>query len=849
MSPNLRKCDQSRSKDGAGAITRPYTSGCALRRALLRKPKSNTRMNGRDGLMVSTASPKNPPQSERRHDVNLPNVWSSSFDWAKAFGVDTFSGMQFARHAIEYGIDAWQRSMLLLDVLRQRGNNYLERTAQQVPHVLHFQFEPVMDGRALTRPVNYGLVRVIPPPGTTLDPRKRPFIVFDPRAGHGPGIGGMKSDSEIGVALKEGHPCYFVGFTPTPMPGQTVGDVCRAEVLFIEKVIALHPDADGKPVLIGNCQAGWQIFITSAIRPDLVGPIMVAGSPLSYWAGVRGKNPMRYLGGMLGGTWLTALLGDLGNGIFDGAYLVNNFEGLDPANTYWKKIYNVYSKIDTEPPRFLEFEKWWGSPVLLNAAEMQTIADELFVGNKLTSGELYNAEGIRIDLRNIRSPIIVFCSWGDNITPPQQALGWILDLYDRDEEIVANGQTIIYALHQSVGHLGIFVSGKVATKEHGEFAQTMDLIDVLPPGLYEAVMTERGTETDHAELVAGDYVVRFERRTLSHIRALGGNDADDDRRFATVARISDVNLGLYRAFLSPIVRMMANEQTAEWMRRMHPMRCRFEAFSDQNPWARSIAQLAQTVRANRSPASDDNPFLTVERTVSQQMIDALNGYRDARDQFVEALFMGIYGSPLLQAVVGLRSDAATARPRIGRDLAHEVAASKARAALDAQMAQGGVMEGTLRAMGYIGLGRPVKGVDERAFNLLRHMRESRTESTRMSMTHFKEAVREQALALQISEERAVASLPQLLARGTAEELRGALDLIRRITQIGGAPTGEVKDRLERVAAMFDSAISSMTARPPRKAAAADSRAPVRRRAPRKSDVGQRTKRPPRAPRG
>jgi len=136
---------------------------------------------------------------------------------------------------------------------------------------------------------------------------------------------------------------------------------------------------------------------------------------------VHGKNPMRYLGGLLGGTWLTSLAGDLGNGIFDGANLVANFEALHPDNTYWKKIYNLYSQIDTEVPRFLEFEKWWGSPVLLNADEMQAIADQLFVGNKLASGELRNSEGLRIDLRNIKSPIIIFCSWGDDITPPQQA--------------------------------------------------------------------------------------------------------------------------------------------------------------------------------------------------------------------------------------------------------------------------------------------------------------------------------------------------------------------------------------------------------------------------------------------
>jgi poly(3-hydroxyalkanoate) synthetase len=98
---------------------------------------------------------------------------------------------------------------------------------------------------------------------------------------------------------------------------------------------------------------------------------------------------------------------------------------------------------------------------------MQTIADQLFVGNKLSSGKLRSSNGFRVDLRNIKSPIIVFCSWGDDITPPQQALHWIVDLYDHEDEIVAAGQTIVYCLHQSIGHLGIFVSGKVATKEHG----------------------------------------------------------------------------------------------------------------------------------------------------------------------------------------------------------------------------------------------------------------------------------------------------------------------------------------------------------------------------------------------
>jgi len=287
--------------------------------------------------------------------------------------------------AMEYAIDAFQRSVLFWDVMRQRGNQYREHMAETVPHVLDYKTELVIDGRTLERPVNYALVRIVPPAGVEINPKLRPFIVVDPRAGHGPGIGGFKADSEIGVAFKAGHPCYFVGFLPDPVPGQTIADIARAEAIFIEKVAAEYPQANGKPCVIGNCQAGWAIMMVAALRPELFGPIIVAGSPLSYWAGVRGKNPMRYSGGLLGGSWLTALASDLGHGKFDGAWLVQNFENQNPANTLWTKQYNLYSKIDTEAPRYLGFEKWWGGHVNLNAEEIQFIVDELFIGNNLAA--------------------------------------------------------------------------------------------------------------------------------------------------------------------------------------------------------------------------------------------------------------------------------------------------------------------------------------------------------------------------------------------------------------------------------------------------------------------------------
>ena len=503
--------------------------------------------------------------------------------------------------AMEYMVDAAQRNVLFWDVLRQRGNQYREHLAETAPHVLDYEVELLVDGRTLARPVNYALVRVVPPPGVELDPTRRPFVVVDPRAGHGPGIGGFKADSEIGVAFRAGHPCYFVGFLPDPMPGQTIGDIARAEAAFLEKVIALHPDADGKPCVVGNCQAGWAVMMLAAVRPELFGPIIIAGSPLSYWAGVRGKNPMRYSGGLLGGSWLTAFVSDLGHGKFDGAWLVQNFESQNPSNTLWSKQYNLYSKIDTEAPRYLDFERWWGGHVNLNAEEIQFIVDELFIGNNLAAGRIQTADGTAVDLRNIRSPIVVFCSKGDNITPPQQALGWILDLYENVDEIRSYGQTIVYTVHERVGHLGIFVSAGVAKKEHGEFSSNIDLIDTLPPGLYEAVFESKTEDTANPDLATGDWVMRCEARTLDDIRALGGNDAADERRFATAARVSETNLALYRTFAQPMVRALVNSPLAQWMQQMHPLRLQYEVFSNANPMMAPIATMAEQVRKDRKP--------------------------------------------------------------------------------------------------------------------------------------------------------------------------------------------------------------------------------------------------------
>jgi len=698
--------------------------------------------------------------------------------------------------AMDYMIDAAQRTVLFWDVMRERGNQYREHLAETAPHVLDYKAELIIDGRTLERPVNYGLVRVVPPKGVSIDPRRRPFVVVDPRAGHGPGIGGFKADSEIGVAFRAGHPCYFIGFLPDPMPGQTIGDIARAEAVFLEKVIALHPEADGKPCVIGNCQGGWAVMILAALRPELFGPMIIAGSPLSYWAGVRGKNPMRYSGGLLGGSWLTALASDLGAGKFDGAWLVQNFENQNPSNTLWTKQYNLYSKIDTEAPRYLGFERWWGGHVNLNAEEIQFIVDELFIGNKLAAAMIKTPDGTAIDLRNIRSPIVVFCSKGDNITPPQQALGWILDLYDDVDEIRSYGQTIVYTIHENVGHLGIFVSGGVAKKEHGEFSNNIDLIDTLPPGLYEAMFEPKTEGAASPDLVTGDWIMRCEQRTLDDIRALGGNDAADERRFATAARVSDINLALYRTFVQPVVRTAVSSPLAAWMQQMHPLRLQYEVFSNANPLMANVSQMAEEVRNNRKPVARDNPFVELQKNVSDQIVTALDTWRDFSEAISERTFLNVYGSPALQAAVGIDPADTHSLRRAAKNPLHEELVRKRIAELKSRIPAGGVREAVIRALLYAAM--PRASVDERAFETMRRIRQAHGD---MPLSEFKTLVREQFFMLLLDQSAAVAAIPSMLPTD-AEPRSKAFDLIKEVMAARGAMSAEDERRLNEVGKLF-----------------------------------------------
>lgn len=548
----------------------------------------------------------------------------------------------------EYISDNWQRTMLFSDLLRQRGNEVSVISQDNSATVLNFGHEVILDGAEFARPINYWLARILPPSGVIIDKDKRPYVIQDPRAGQGPGIGGFKPDSEVGAALNNGHPVYFIGFNAQPIEGQTYEDIISGQRNFYAAVAANHPHSP-RMCVIGNCAAGYLTMFSAMQQPEIFGPILIAGSPLSYWHGQRGRYPMRYAGGLVGGSWINALLGDLGGGKFDGTYLILNFDLLNPANFYWRKQYDLFANIDSASERYLQFERWWGDFILFNPTEIRWLVDKLFIGNQLTTGNLMTADGIRLDPRNITSPIITFISAGDNISPPPQSAGWIADLYQDAEEIKARGKTIVYCLNHKVGHLAIFTATRVGKREDELFVENMDTIAILPPGLYELVIdTAEGSE------VRGQLQSHYEPRSIDDIKALGYNSLDDDRAFATVAKASEAFGYIYDKLFHPWFNLMANPQLANYLKNFRGLRLSYAWFSDQvNPWMSLFTAPAQEAQQQRKKLdTSNNYFWYYQEQLAQLTTSYWENYTSMRDNLREQGFFALWSNPQVQKFWG-----------------------------------------------------------------------------------------------------------------------------------------------------------------------------------------------------
>ncbi|MDX9745020.1 MAG: DUF3141 domain-containing protein [Syntrophales bacterium] len=687
-----------------------------------------------------------------------------------------------ARPWYDYWVDAAQRGVLYTDALRRRANYFVEHEEGSEKTVLSWDHVVIVDGRELPRPVNYSLVRIIPPKGFKVREDGRPYIIIDPRAGHGSGIGGFKDESEVGVAIQHGHPTYFVTFTRLPVPGQTIADVTAAEAHFVREIRRRHPHSP-KPVIIGNCQGGWAAMVLAATAPDITGPVVANGAPLSYWAGQKGKNPIRYLGGLVGGAGMVRLMSDLGNGLFDGSSLVLNFECLNPGETWWQKYYRLWHNIDTEVPRFLGFERWWGNYYYMTADEISWIVEKLFIGNRIVRGAANLDERTHVDLRQIQAPIVIFASHGDHITPPQQALAWVPNLYADVEEIRARGQRILYTLHDTVGHLGIFVSSSVAVKEHEQIVSTLKTIEALAPGLYEMVITE-----EHGEGADKKFQVAFMDRTIPEMMDQCGGD-DSNLPFAAVARYSELAVEMYDLMMRPIVQAMSNEVSAQVLANASPMRFRRWLESDRNPMMPPVSFLADEVKKQRKAVSDNNPFRMLEQFNAGLISQWWDGVRETQNALTEWNFHVLWAFPPIQALGKGQSRTISEAPQEELSTLTSV-----QDALD-RISTGGFADGIVRML--IFLARSGKRVRRDRLERASQMMGTTEPFVSMPPKQLTRMIHRASLIVGFAPEEAMATLPELIR--TREARQDALAICETIAGPREEMTPDTLEMMNRLA--------------------------------------------------
>jgi hypothetical protein len=452
---------------------------------------------------------------------------------------------------------------------------------------------------------------------------------------------------------------------------------------------------------------------------------------------------------------------------------------LHPGRTWWTKHFDAFSAVDTDGARYVEFERWWGSFYYMSEAEIRWIIENLFIGNKLARGLAQLDERTHVDLRAIQSPIIVFASHGDNITPPQQALNWIADLYQNADEIRVRGQRIIYTIHDNVGHLGIFVSSEIAGKEHQTIVSTLKVIESLAPGLYEMVIkNETGEGLDKR------YQVAFEARSVDDILALD-DGRHDESAFATVARLSELGAEFYELTWRPFWKAFATPESARVAFSLHPLSAQRHALSSRNPWLAHVPAAAARVRAQRAPAAPSNPFLQLERFYGELVTQWWNGVRDLNEFMIEWTFHFLYSSPAAHAIGAPRSRRVSDAPM--GDLRGLASVQEA---LD-RIEEGGFPAAVVRML--ILLARASGSVRKDRLERSNHMLETVEPFASIAPKHKTRIVHRESLIAGFEPDAALLTLPTLLP--TVEERRRAIALCREVA-------GSVEEMSDAVVAVF-----------------------------------------------
>jgi polyhydroxyalkanoate synthase len=202
--------------------------------------------------------------------------------------------------------------------------------------------------------------------------------------------------------------------------------------------------------LLGICQGGAFSLCYSSIYPEKVKNLITMVTPVDFHIKEGLLNV--WGGSTLGSQALDVdlMVDTLGN--IPGDFMNLEFLLLKPFQLGIQKYIDLLDTIESEDKllNFLRMEKWiFDSPDQAGEAYRQFMKD-FYQGNKLIKGEVEIGEK-RVNLENIRIPILNIYAEQDHLVPPASSLA--LEKYIGSEDYTVRSFP--------VGHIGMYVSSKV----------------------------------------------------------------------------------------------------------------------------------------------------------------------------------------------------------------------------------------------------------------------------------------------------------------------------------------------------------------------------------------------------
>jgi poly(3-hydroxyalkanoate) synthetase len=213
----------------------------------------------------------------------------------------------------------------------------------------------------------------------------------------------------------------------------------------------------GRANLIGDCQGGWLATIYTALRPERVNTLTIAGAPIDFhtgepviYASLRAISPT-------GNLAFYRNLVAAGGGVLDGAHMLAGFIAIKLESELARQLQllaNIGDPAHVE--RYREFEDWFKHTQPIPGAFFLWIVEHLFRDNELIAGKL-RIGGEVVDLARIECPLNLLAGDTDHITPPDQVFA-LADYASTPEADVL--RDICHG-----GHLGLFM-GRESLDRH-----------------------------------------------------------------------------------------------------------------------------------------------------------------------------------------------------------------------------------------------------------------------------------------------------------------------------------------------------------------------------------------------